>query len=89
MYLFVCFVVKLISARLDRAFCTIFAFCVFIVGLMETVHGPPRTEKRAYSCIFGSYGTIYTFKNYFITVFSAKKQYPNKLLVSIWILMKN
>ena len=70
MYLFVCFVVKF-SALLDRAFGTILAFCVFLVGLIEIVHGPSRTEKRAYSCIFESHGTIHIFKNYFVTVFSA------------------
>ena len=30
----------------------------------------PKTQKRAYQCIFGSHDTIHTFKNYFTIVFS-------------------
>ena len=49
----------------------------------------PKTQKRACQCIFGSHDTIYTFKNYFVTVFSVinfqfsmNKQYPNRPYVA-------
>ena len=45
----------------------------------------PKTQNYAYQYIFGSHDTIYTLKNYFVTVFlvisfqfSANKRYPNR-----------
>ena len=55
------------------------------MGLMGTIHRPPRTEKCAYLYIFGFHDAIHNFKNYFVTVFlvisfqfSANKRYPNR-----------
>ena len=38
-----------------------------------------------------SHGTIHTFKNYFVTVFSvfSNKRYPNKPLAFVWIVLKS
>ena len=54
----------------------------------------PKTQKHAYQCIFGSRGTIHTFKNYFAIVFSAisfqflaNKQYPNTSSIWLYILI--
>ena len=54
----------------------------------------PKTQKHAYQCIFGSHGTIHTFKNYFAIVFSAisfqflaNKQYPNTSSIWLYILI--
>ena len=55
---------------LDRAFCSIHAFCPFLVGPMGTVHGPPNLAKRRFLGKFESHITIHTLKNYFATVFS-------------------
>ena len=48
----------------------------------------PKLQKYAYQCIFGSHGTIHTFKNYFATVFLtinfqflANNRYPNTPLM--------
>ena len=78
-----------LSVSLDWAFCSIRAFCVFLVGHMGTVHEPPNSAKRRFLGKFGSHGTIHTFKNYFAIVFptisfqfSANKRYPNTPLMA-------
>ena len=43
----------------------------FWLGPMPLFTIQPKTQKYVYQCIFESHGTIYTFKNYFATVFSA------------------
>ena len=76
--------VEALSVSLDWTFCSIRAFCIFFSGLIGTVHKPPNSAKHRFLGKFGSYSTIHTFKNYFVTVFlaisfqfSANKRYPN------------
>ena len=47
------------------------------------------TEFIRYNFKTGSHGTIHTFKNYFVIVFSifSNKWYPNRPIVPVWILM--
>ena len=64
-----------------------FSKCVrlrFICRSMGTIHGSKKVSKHSSLSLFGSYSTIYTFKNYFVTVFSvtnfqfsANMRYPN------------
>ena len=56
----------------------------FFSGLKGIVHKPPSSAKHRFLGKFGSYSTIHTFKNYFVSVFlaisfqfSANKRYPN------------
>ena len=56
----------------------------FLVGLMGIVYRLPNSVKYRFLGKFGSHNSIYTFKNYFATVFSiisfqflANKWYPN------------
>ena len=58
-------------------------FCVFLVGPIRIVHGPPRTEKRSHGFCY----SVLPLENYFATVFLAisfqflaNKRYPNKFL---------
>ena len=42
---------------------------MFLMGSIGIVYRSPITEKYAYPCTYGSYDTIHTLKNYFITIF--------------------
>ena len=60
----------------------------FFWGLIALFMGPLNSVKYAFPCIFGSHSIIYTFKNYFVTVFSiisfqfsANKRYLNRPLI--------
>ena len=73
-----------IKCKFRLGVCSISAFCVFLVGPMNTIYGPSRTKKRHIHAFFKSHGTNHTFINYFATIFSAisfqflaNKQYPN------------
>ena len=56
------------------------AISVFFSGSRALFMGPVITFFSKNNFKTGSHGTIYTFKNYFATVFSvfSNKQYPNK-----------
>ena len=63
-------------------------FCVFLVGLIDTVHVILNSTKYRFLDKFGSYNTIYIFKNYFVTVFLiisfpflTNRRYPNTFKV--------
>ena len=65
----------------------------FLLGFTILFTTQLKTQKYKYQYIFRSYGTIYTFKNYFATVFSTinfqfstNKQYPNTPLIPYKIL---
>ena len=45
---------------------------MFFWGPMALLMRLPNSIKRIYRCIFKTHNTIYTFKNYFITVFLTK-----------------
>ena len=62
-----------LSVSLDWAFCSICVFCIFLVALMDTIHGPPNSAKRRFLGKFRLHNAIYIFKIYFATVFSANK----------------
>jgi len=53
----------------------------FFCGSYALFMGPTNTEFSKNNYKTGSHGTIHTFKNYFVTVFSvfSNKRYPNKL----------
>ena len=46
------------------------AVAFFLVGLWALFMEPTSTEKYKSNFKTGSHGIIYTFKNYFVTVFS-------------------
>ena len=52
-------------------------FAFFLAGPMALFMDQP-TPNNAATVFYGSHNTIHTFKNYFATVFSTNKQYPNK-----------
>ena len=87
------FVREILSPRLDWAFCSIGRSCVFLVGLMSIVYGLTNSVKHKFLCKFGfhSHSTIYTFNNYFTTVFLviSFKRYPNTPLKAHLHLLKS
>ena len=56
---------------LDWAFCSIRAFCIFLVGSIGAIHELVFSTKHRSLSKFGFYSTIHTFKNYFATAFLA------------------
>ena len=86
----------LVSVWIGIMLCLAFAFCIFFFHTLPafrdkfycscTVHalfmGPTATLFKKKKIKNGSHGTIHTFKNYFVTVFSVfnfskNKLYPN------------
>ena len=70
----------------ERAVCeSIIQHLHFWLSPMEQFTIQAKMQKRACPYIFGSYGTIYTFKKYFVTMFltinfqfSTNKRYLNR-----------
>jgi len=75
-----------LSVHLESIPCLRLYILLNNVGSTALFTDPQKSSKHKFQYKFESHSTIYTFKNYFITVFSAinfqfsaNKQYPNTL----------
>ena len=74
---------------IQNAFAFVLALC-FLYGTCALFMKLASMDFNKFFFKIGSHGTIYTFKNYFATVFSvfSNKRYPNRP-AWVWIPMKN
>ena len=82
-------ILLLLSLRLGSAFCACPSGSVFSCESRALFTGLTSTIFSNFFFKIESHDTIYTFKNYFATVFSvfSNKWYPNKPLISLFVVL--